>query len=451
MVKPVYQEADASYVEERRKAYSLYVMKNRAIPTLSDGMISAARRILWTARNGHKVKSATLAGATLPIHPHASPEGTVDALAAPYGNNIPLLTGVGSFGTLLKPNKSGASRYTSVYTSAFTTDVVFRDLDIIPMMDNYDETLKEPVHFLPLVPLTLLNPHEGIAVGFATNILPRTLDSIVLAQLEYLSTGKITTQLWPAFTPIDAKTVDVETTERGTAYYFEGDFSIDSASVLTVTRLPYGMQHTKLLENIDVLLESGTALRVSDKTKNTISVTIEFKRGFVKNTPRQDLIKMLGLRVRHFENLNVLDFNAESVLNLDPATIISNFCDWRVQWYIKRYQRLHDLLQIDIQRYLDIKVAIEKDTGKVAKNVKSKTELKTFLETIGVVDLDYIADLAVYRFTKDEYAKNEQRIKQAQALLKTYADLIASEAKRRKVFIKELEEVLERYRNGTYI
>ncbi len=106
--------ADSGYVKEQRREYSLYTLQSRAIPHAADGLKAAARRVLWTARDGHKYKSATLAGATMPIHPHASPDSAINTLAAPYSNNLPLLKGYGAFGTLLNPTAYGATRYTSV-------------------------------------------------------------------------------------------------------------------------------------------------------------------------------------------------------------------------------------------------------------------------------------------------------------------------------------------------
>jgi DNA gyrase/topoisomerase IV subunit A len=139
----------SDYINNKRREYSLYVLQSRAIPSLADGLKVSARRVLWTARDGKKYKSATLAGLTMPLHPHAPPEGTVNALAAPFINNKPLLDGYGAFGTLLNPNAFGAARYTSVKLSEFAKKVVFVDIDIIPMIDNYDSTQLEPKHFCP--------------------------------------------------------------------------------------------------------------------------------------------------------------------------------------------------------------------------------------------------------------------------------------------------------------
>ena len=132
----------SEYVNNERRGYSLYTLSQRAIPHASDGLKAAARRVMWTARNGKTWKSASLAGATMPIHPHASPEGTINTLAGQFSNNIPLLTGEGGFGTILNPTEFAASRYTSVSASAFANDVLFRDIEIIPMQENYDGTLE---------------------------------------------------------------------------------------------------------------------------------------------------------------------------------------------------------------------------------------------------------------------------------------------------------------------
>lgn len=440
----------SQYINQRRYDYSIYVMQMRAIPAATDGLKAGGRRTLWTGRDGKKYKSATLAGATMPIHPHASPEGAIDTLAAPYGNNIPLFKGDGAFGTLLNPTSYGASRYTSVTTSKFTNDVVFRDIEIVPMTENYDGTLEEPVHFLPLVPIVLLNPSEGIAVGYATNILPRALDDLIVAQIAHLKGAKSISSPMPRFLPIDDAAYAMEETDRGIAYYFNGNVEIKDTSTATITKLPYGQTHEKVIAKLDDLIEKGVLVDYTDRSKNTYNIELKFKRGYLKDLPAVDLYKALGLTVRHIENLNVLDFEGKAVWNTTPIELIRAFTDWRLQWYVKRYERLRDLLEIDLQRYYDIRTAIKNNVGGVARKTQSRSELKDFLQEVGIVHLDYIADLPVYRFTEDERLKNEQRIKEAEAQMQVYLDLLSSEDKRKKVYISELQEVLTKYSKGQY-
>lgn len=436
----------SKYIDEQRRAYALYVLNSRAIPSAADGLKAAARRVLWIARDGKKLKSASLAGNTLCIHPHSPPEDAINTLAAPYGNNIPLLSGEGAFGTLLEPKSYGATRYTSVKISKFTEDVMFQDIEIIPMQENYDSTQMEPVTFLPIVPVVLLNPTEGIAVGFATNILPRSLDDIIISQIAVLKGGKEISDPIPSFRPLND--VGVKVDER--KYIFSGDIEIVDNSTCRITRLPFGMDHTSYTNHLNGLLETGVIRNYVDDSKDVIRITVQFDRGSLKGVTEDQLIQKLKLFSRHSENLTVINFDNKAVWNPAPSELIREFTLWRLQFYRMRYERLKGLLELDLQKYYDIRIAIRKKINVVARDCVSRSELKELLQELEIVNIDYIADLPVYRFTEEEYQKNEQRIKDAEAQLAVYNDLIASETKRKKVYISELETVLKNYNKGLY-
>lgn len=438
------------YINQQRRDYSLYVMRSRAIPSVIDGLKAGARRILWTARDGKKVKAATLAGATLPIHPHANPDDTVNTLAAQYGNNIPFLTGDSAFGTLLQPKEFSATRYTAVKTSNFTNDVMFRDIEIIPMQENYDGTLEEPVTFLPIVPTVLLNPQEGTGIGFASNILPRDLADIILAQMTHLKGGKKISDPNPIFHPLNCASYAATEEKNGMAYYFNGMLERKDTTTAVITALPYTQTHDVVIDKLNKLVDDEILIDYIDGSKNFISIELKFKRGFLKEIEDADLYKMLGISVRQIENLNVLDFTGQAVTKLTPTELIQQFTDWRLQWYIKRYERLRDLLNIDLQRYYDIRCAIKNKVGAIASKTENRSELKELLDGFGIVNLDYIADLPVYRFTEDERLKNEKRISEGEAKLSEYKNLLGSEAERRKVYVAELQEVLSNYNKGQY-
>lgn len=436
----------SEYLEQERKLFALYTLQNRALPSVCDGLKAAGRRVLWTGRNGEKTKTATLAGATMPIHPHGEASGSINTLAAPYGNNIPLFKGYGAFGTMLDPTAYGAARYTSVAISKFTEDVVFKDIEIVPMMPNYDDTLEEPVHFLPLVPVVLLNPSEGIAVGFATNILPRSLEDIITVQLAHLTGKKVTTKLLPTFTPINS----MATSGDGKSFFFEGEYEEINATTVRIINLPYGQSHEKVIAKLDDLSEKGSVVDFTDRSKDKVNIEVKFKKGVLRDMSRTEVLKTLALSVKQNENLNVLDFTGQGVWSAEPIDLINKFTDWRLTWYVKRYERLRDLLQIDLQRYYDIKTAIENNVGGVARKIQNRGELKDFLTELGIVYIDYIADLPVYRFTDEERSKNEQRIKEAEAQMAEYKELLAKPELRVAVYTKELNEVLAKHKKGLY-
>lgn len=440
----------ADYIEQERRAYSLYVLQSRAIPHAADGLKAASRRVLWIAHDGKEYKSSTLAGATMPIHPHDQPDGAINTLAAFYGNNVPLLKGDGAFGTLLKPTAYGASRYTSVTVSKFAQDVLFQDIEIIPMQENYDSTQYEPKHFLPLIPLVLLNPQQGIAVGFACSILPRALEDIIMSQIMHLQ-GKNIQEKLPTFEPTNNQCAQTYVDKSGTTrYLFKGTFDKINATTIRITNLPYGLTHEKLSERLDSLEEKGKVQEYTDNSKNVYDISVRFKKGLLSKMTDQQVLNELGLITTLTENLTVIDFDGERVVTTSYTELIKRFTDWRLQWYTDRYERLQRLLDEEIQRYKDILLAIRKNVGSVAKKVQSRAELKEFLQEIGVVNLNYIADLPVYRFTEHERDKVQNKLDEAHQQMKRYKTLLSDGDERRKVYINELKQILRNHNKGHY-
>lgn len=162
------------------------------------------------------------------------------------------------------------------------------------------------------------------------------------------------------------------------------------------------------------------------------------------------MLKYLGLNRTVTENMTIIDFDGKRVLKTTYGEFLPVFCEWRVQWYVNRYQRLADFLEIDIQRYKDVLRAIHRNVGGVAKKIQSRSELKQFLQEIGIVHIDYIADLPVYRFTAEEKQKTEHKLADAEKLMKEYQRLLKSPEARREVYITELQEILEHYNAQQY-
>lgn len=442
----------SEYINNERKSYSLYLISDRAIPHLADGLKSSIRRILWMARDGKKVKSSALAGSCAAIHPHAAPEGPINTIAAPYGNNIPLLKGYGAFGTLLKPTSYGASRYTSVALSEFAKDVIFKDSNLVEMVDNYDGTLKEPKHFIPLVPIVLLNPQEGIAVGFASNILPRSLSDIITDQISYLKgQSKNIENVYPAFEPLNQVSTGPVLDKNGkTKWGFSGTFKKINATTLCITNLPYGLSHKKLITNLDKLEDIGQIVDIVDDSTDTYNISIKFKKGILSKLDEDGILTLLGLNTTLPENLNVVEFDGTTVLSTNYVDVITQYTEWRLQYYIARYQLLADELAVTIQRLRDILLAIKKNLGSLARKIESKEELKLFLESLGIVHIDYIADLPVYRFTEGERIKAEDKLTESLETFEYYQMLLGSEPERKKIYISELKDILKLEKDNRY-
>lgn len=435
----------SQYINDCHRNFSMYVLQTRAFPTIADGLKSGGRRLLWTARSGDKFKTATLAGATMPLHPHGDASDTIDTLTKPYGNNIPLFEGIGAFGTRLKPDASGAPRYTSVKVSSFTKKVMFADIELVPMVDNYDDTLKEPAHFLPLVPVALVNPSEGIGVGFSSGILPRAIGDIVDSQIAYLN-GKSFNEPAITFSPFEAVSTTSEIIKSGNVrWWFEGEFMRIDSSNLHIGNIPYGLEHAQLVAHLISLMDDGTIVSYEDHSSKEISIAVKFPRGALKTYSDEQLTRLLKMRASVTEIMNMVDFSGTKVIPMTYTSTIKMFTEWRLQWYVKRYELLKEKVERDIQRYRDIINAIKNDVGGRGRKTANRTELTDWLGTIGVVYVDYIADMPIYRVTQAEAAKANEKLTEALVTLAEYERLINDPDARRKIYVQELKDVKKEF------
>jgi DNA gyrase subunit A len=186
-------------VNDDQRKYSRYVCDSRAIPHEIDGLKPVQRRILWSmwnsdARNRY-TKTVKVAGLAMGYHPHGD-RSIQDALSAmaqdfTFANNIPLVSGEGTFGDVLDPAAIASPRYTEVKLSDFVKDLgFFESLPDIDYVKNYDETEEEPIHLVGKVPIVLLNNIQGIATGFRCFIPGHKLGDIIESQISYLKTSK---------------------------------------------------------------------------------------------------------------------------------------------------------------------------------------------------------------------------------------------------------------------
>ena len=231
---------------------------------------------------------------------------------------------------------------------------------------------------------------------------------------------------------------------------FKGAFKKLNATTIRITNLPYGIVHSKFISKLEKLEENGAIQEITDNSKNMYNIEIRFKKGTLRGKSDDEIMNFVGLINNATENMNVVDFDGLKIMSTKYHNMMADFCDWRLTWYKARYQRLADLLDLDIQRYKDVLTAIKKKVGGVAGKIQNRSELKDYLKAINIVHVDFIADLSVYRFTEEEKKKTEQKLKDALVLLKEYKGLIRSESKRRDVYIEELKQIRQNYKKGKY-
>lgn len=439
-------EPVGSYLESEHRNFAIYTLQSRAIPFFN-GMKPVQQRCLWQLRGVNSYeKVAKLTGQVMAIHPHgdSSIAESINQMSGPYCNNVAFFDGHGAFGTRINPTSFGSPRYVSSKISSFTKEVIFKDWEIVELKPSYDETDIEPTMLLPLVPLVLLNGVQGIATGYSTTILPRNLNDLIEQQLKVLH-GKDPINPLPYSKPID--NVAIRSDESPNKYQFVGSCEVIDTSTAKITKLPFGMTHAKVVENLAKMVDKGHIVDYTDKSKDEINIVVAFKRAALKNKNGDYAARKLGLTTGVTERIIVLDSGtSQSVVEYDDAAkFIKDYTQWRLGFFPRRYQRLIQLNLNEISRLNDIVLAIDNNLGGQAKTIRNKSDLVEFITKIGVVDIEYISSLPVYRFTQDEYDKAKNRISELQTQNSDYQSIINDVDRQKNIYIEELKDVKKRF------
>lgn len=441
-------KSPSEYVDITSKDYAIYVAENRAIPKVTDGLKAAQRKALWLMRNkAEKVKTASLAGemiqSGLYVHGDAPAAEAVSALAAPYINNLPLLEGKGTFGTRVAPSAWGAARYTYVKRSKVAQELLYKDLDIVPLVDNYDGSTKEPDHFLPLVPIVLLNGISGIAVGWSSEILPHKLEDLVDACTKVLQ-GKKVPELIPTYSKFNIRTKRIE----GNSWEFSGMVDIVDTSTARVIELPADLSLEKFKSKLDDLEDQGKIKSYIDKSTSQINVTIKFKKGSIKGWSEEKLLNLLKLKSKKTQRIIVIDWNGTSIRQYERAEeLVKDFVEWRLTWHRKRFENLLANARDDLNFYRALEECFKQKlpeqilTLKTRKDVKNKIIQITKKFKLTDEQTERIVVIPSYRWAKDSLKEIKEKIKDIKLQIKEYEEILKDQNKLKNIYKEELKEI----------
>jgi len=272
------------YAEKAYLDYSMYVVLDRALPHIGDGLKPVQRRIIYamselglSAKSKHKKSARTVGDVLGKFHPHgdsACYEAMV-LMAQPFSYRYPLIDGQGNFGSPDDPKSFAAMRYTesrmSPYAKTLLAEVGQGTVDWAP---NFDGTLKEPTLLPARLPNILLNGSTGIAVGMATDIPPHNLREVVSACIHLLEQPKATVTelcefiLAPDF-PTDAEIITPR--EDILKMYETGHGSVKMRAIwekenndIVITALPHQVSPAKVLEQIAAQMQAKKLPMVED-------------------------------------------------------------------------------------------------------------------------------------------------------------------------------------------
>lgn len=441
----------SDYLLSTSRDYAIYICENRAIPKIQDGLKDSQRKALWVLKGkSGKIKTISLAGEmiseNLYLHGDAAAADAISQLAAPYNNNTTLIEGIGTFGTRIAPiDGISAPRYTYVKSSNITEKLVYVDSDIIPLKDNYDGSTKEPVHFLPLVPLVLLNGVNGIAIGWATKIFPRSLKTIINACQAAIK-GKKLPDLTPQFTYLNN---DIETLPDG-SFKAYGKLTITSHNSISITELPYGVTIESFRSKLNKMEEDGLIQSYKDNSAKTIQIDVKFKRSALVDWSEQQAIEFFELHSKYRENIVAVDWDGASIRKFDSAEqIINEFVQWRVGKYYDRFTKRFNDDDYECKYWLAVKACFDKKISTKVQKSKTKAEVIDLITkaSVGIgadeEQISKISSLPLYRWTEDEYVKVCDNIDKLIASMQEYRDILADENKIKDLYYTELTELLK--------
>jgi len=405
-----------SFFDKEYLDYARYVVENRAIPSCIDGLKPTQRKVvyiankIWKTGNEKPMKLFQLAGRVASEafyhHGNTSLESSMVGMAQKFKNSLPLLEGVGQFGSLRSP-AAGAPRYISAKLHP-NFRLLYQDFDLLENKIEEGEKI-EPAFFLPIVPTVILNGTSGIAVGFATNILNRNPKDVVDACISTLNNKKMKV-LAPWIQ--EFKGTFIRDLENPKTWKIKGQYQIINTTTVKITAIPPNYTYERYEEILNLLQEKGIITSYDDNSSETIEYILKFRRSVLNSLVSSEgkLERALRLNTQETENLTTLDENGKLKIFDKAEDIVKHFVGVRLGWYQTRKDYLIDKTEKQLSLVTN-KARFIKDIidGKLKINNVPKEKIVTYLKTNAYDTVhgsyDYLLSMAIHSLTKERYEK----------------------------------------------
>lgn len=463
------EEMKKSYID-----YSMSVIVARALPDVRDGFKPVHRRILFGMRgignfsNQAYKKCARVVGEVLgKYHPHgdSSVYGALVRMGQSWNMRYTLVDGQGNFGSV-DGDSPAAMRYTECRLSKMGEHIMDDiDKDTVDMVNNFDDTLKEPAVMPTKIPNLLVNGGNGIAVGMATNIPTHNLGEVIDGCCAYIDDPEISTDGLMQYIPApDFPTgayiyglqgvKDAYETGKGRILMrakaeIESD---DSHDKIVVTEIPYGVNKQQLIEYIAELVKEGKIdgiANVNDETgRQGMRIVVDVKRDSNANVILNKLFKMTALQSSFAVNCIALVKGRPCLLTLKDC--VKNFVEHRHEVTIRRTQ--FDLKKAQERAHILEGLIIACDNidevVHIIRGSKTPADAQANLEKR--FDLDALQSKAIVdmRLSQLTGLRMDQLHAEYDELLQTIKDLqeiLDNPERCKEVMKEELQEVKEKY------
>ena len=363
----------AEFTEKSYLNYAMYVIMDRALPHVADGLKPVQRRIVYAMselglkHTAKPKKSARTIGDVIgKYHPHgdiACYEAMV-LMSQPFSYRYPLISGQGNFGSPDDPKSFAAMRYTEAKLSAYA-NILLNELGqgTVDWQDNFDGTLQEPVTLPARLPNILLNGTTGIAVGMATDIPPHNLTEVVKGCIALLKKPHLTERELAKYIPAPDLPTKAEIitapedllqmykTGRG-SYKMRATYHVDDKekNLIIIDALPYQVSGNKIIEQIANLINSKKLPWVTDihdesDHQNPCRIVLELRSNRVDvDTMMSHLFASTDLENNYRVNLNMIGINGKPQVK-SLLTILTEWLSVRRDTVIRRLQYRLDKIE----------------------------------------------------------------------------------------------------------
>lgn len=431
--------------------YASYVILDRAIPNVYDGLKPVQRRILhtlWKIDDGKLHKLANVSGQTMAFHPHG--DAPINEAAINLANKGYLLDQQGNFGNILTGDPAAAARYIETRLSALAKETMFNP-DLTKTIPSYDGRAQEPVCLPAKIPLLLLQGTEGIAVGMSTYILPHNFVELLDAEIKLLEGENI--RLLPDFPT--GGLMDASDYQKGKGKIkLRAKIETKDPKTVVIREICFGTTTESLIRSIDEAAKKGKIKieSINDYTSEKVEIEIKLPRG----SYAEDIIDALYAYTECEITIScqMIVIKDDMPCEMDVHEILQLYVD-KLQEYLRRELEIEKgrLLEKIFEKTLE-QIFIENRLYKKIEDINTYDKVHSTIEKSLVPfhkvlsrvpnydDRERLLSIPIRRISRFDIEKNEQEIVERE---KELAEVEKNLKNIKKYAIGYIKHLLQKY------
>ena len=466
------QQPLSQYTEKAYLDYSMYVILDRALPHIGDGLKPVQRRIIYAmselglSSSAKFKKSARTVGDVIgKFHPHgdAAAYEAMVLLSQSFTTRYPLIEGQGNWGSVDDPKSFAAMRYTECRLSAYAKNLL-QELGqgTVDWGSNFDGTLLEPSLLPARLPNLLLNGASGIAVGMATDIPSHNLKEVVTACIKLLDEPKTTLEdLYKIIPgpdyPTEAEIItpvedlkNIYQTGKG-SIRMRATYTIEDSEIV-ILALPHQTPSSKIMEQVAAQMDAKKLPMIvdlrdeSDEKNPTRLVLVPKSNRIDKDAVMNHLFATTDLQKNYRVNMNIIGLNGKPQVR-DIKSVLKEWLNFRTETVKRRLQYRLDWV-LDRLHILEGLMAIYLNIDEVIRIIRNEEEPKKVLQKkfkLSITQVEAILEIRLRQLAKLEEIKIQEEQGKLDSERKDLEKTLSSKARLKTLIKNELKADIDIY------